>query len=46
VDNTGFAIVDTEPKRAAATSAAVKPITIDFVVLCSINRNMTKMPLD
>jgi hypothetical protein len=42
--NTGFAIVDTEPKRAAAMSAAVKPMPIDFVVLlsCSIVCNMTQ----
>ena len=33
VSNTGFAIVDTEPKRAAAMSAAVKPIPSDFVLI-------------
>jgi hypothetical protein len=33
VYNTGFAIVDTEPKSAAAIRAAIKPGAIDFVVL-------------
>ena len=37
VSNTGFAIVDTEPKRAAAMSAAVKPIPSDFVLLIILN---------
>ena len=37
VSNTGFAIVDTEPKRAAAISAAAKPIPIDFVLLIILN---------
>ena len=37
VTNTGFAIVDTEPKRAAAISAAAKPIPIDFVLLIILN---------
>ena len=32
VYNTGFAIVDTEPKRAAAIRAAIKPVAVDFVV--------------
>ncbi len=32
VYNTGFAIVNTEPKRAAAIRAAIKPAAIDFVV--------------
>lgn len=30
---TGFAIVDTEPKRAAAIRAAIKPVAIDFLLL-------------
>ena len=42
MDNTGFAIVDTEPKRAAAMSAAVNPTPFDFVKLLSIIRNMNK----
>ena len=34
--NTGFAIVDTEPKRAAAMNAAEKLKPIDFVIMCFI----------
>jgi hypothetical protein len=37
VPSTGFAIVDTEPKRAAAKRAAVKPIANDFVLLDIFN---------
>jgi hypothetical protein len=40
VCNTGFAIVDTEPKRAAAISAAAKPMPIDFVLIIL---NMAKL---
>lgn len=40
VSNTGFAIVDTEPKRAAAISAAAKPMPIDFVLIIL---NMAKL---
>jgi hypothetical protein len=45
VYNTGFAIVDTEPKRAAAINAPAKPMPIDFVILLllsSIIRNTTQ----
>ena len=38
VNNIDFAIVDTEPKRAAAMSAAVKPMPWDFVKPCGVDK--------
>ena len=42
VANTGFAIVDTDPKKQSLEVQTVKPIPVDFVRLYSVSRTTIK----